>query len=115
MMSSINYSMYMEGSLSEQAVLHCNKELANLPCTEEPDSNDATTVDIQLSVIWDTKTLIAEGDSHNTSIPANGDHNFLCVANYTTRGFGQARMRSEEVWVFVRGIYMHSHAYRCQK
>ena len=104
---SINYYMLMEGTLSEPAVLYCNKELS-LPCTEEPDSNEATTVDNQLTVTWDAKTVIAQVNYHTTSTPANGDHDFLCVANYTARGIGHGQMRTEEAFVSIRGIYLHS-------
>ena len=115
---SISYYMLMEGTLSEPAVLYCNEELS-LPCTEEPISNNATTVHNQLTVTWDAKTVLKQVDYNTPSTPANGDHDFLCLTSYTAKGVGQlqGQMRTEEAFVSIRGIYKHipMHACRCQK
>ena len=99
----------MEGSASQQAVQYCNGE-PSLSCSEELDSNDAPIADNQLTVTWDAKTVIMQGDYHTPSTPANGDHDFLCVASYTDSGSFIGGTKSEEAFVFIRGIYMHSHA-----
>ena len=109
--SPFDYAMFMEGSLSEQAVQYCNGQ-PSLSCSKKLDSNDAPIVDHQLTVTWDANTVITQGGYDNTSTPANGDHDFLCVTSYTAKGMGQ--MKSEEAFISIRGINMHSHACKCQ-
>ena len=109
MNSPFGYYMFMEGSLNEQAVQYCN-EVSSLSCSEEFDSNDATAIDNQLTVTWYANTVITQGDYsyHTISTPANGDHDFLCVTNYTAKGMGE--MKSEAVFVSIKGIDMLLHA-----
>ena len=95
--------MFMEGSLSEPAIDDCNEKL-NLSCSEKLDSDDVTTVTNQLTVTWYANTVITEGDYHIISTPANGDHDFLCVADYTAKGMGE--MKYEVVFISIKGIGM---------
>ena len=101
-----NYYMFMEGSRppSEEAVQYCNGQ-PSLSCSEELDNSDATNVDNQLTVTWDPKTVITEGDYHTTSTPANGDHDILCDVRYFPTGNFNNQMKSEEAFVSIRGIY----------
>ena len=108
--SPFNYSMFMEGSVTESAVQYCNGQ-PSLSCSKKLDSKDAPILDNQLTVTWDTNTVITQGDYSTTSTPANGDHDFLCVTSYTAKGIGQ--MKSEEAFLSIRGINMHSHACKC--
>ena len=98
-----NYYMFMEGSLGEPAIDYCNEE-PSLSCSEKVDNNNIPIVDNQLIVTWNATTVITQGDYHTPSTPANGDHNFWCAASYT------GDQVKEQVFVSIRGIYMHSHA-----
>ena len=107
--SSFNFYMFMEGVVGEQATDYCSEE-PSLSCTEVLESSDAPIVDNQLTVTWDAKTVLKQGDYHTPSTPANGDHDFLCVTSYADSGSFTGGMKSEEAFVSIRGIYMHSHA-----
>ena len=97
--SSFSYYMFMEGSLSEPAVQYCDEE-SSLSCTDELDSNDASTVDNQLTVTWNAKTVITDGDYFFTSTSESGDHDFLCATSYVN---SIAEMASEVAFISVRG------------
>ena len=112
--SPFNYYMFMEGSVTESAVQYCNKE-PSLSCFKQIDSNDATTVDNQLTVTWYAKTVITQGyyNYHTTNTTANGNHDFLCAASFNDKLVGD--LIFHEAFVSIRGIYMHFHACKCQK
>ena len=112
MNSPFKYYMFMEGSLSEPAVQYCKRE-PSLSCYKPLESNDATTVDNQLTVIWYANTVITEGDYHTISTPANGDHDFLCVSEYFPKGIFTLEMKCEGAFVSIRGTTHVYTAFSC--
>ena len=110
--SPFNYSMFMEGSLSIPAFQYCNGE-PSLSCTEEHNSNEAPIVDNQLTVTWNARTVITQGDYRTKSTPANGDHDVLCYTTYFWRAHAVV-MLNETAFVVVRGTYFLMHGTRAK-
>ena len=83
--SPVEHHMFMEGSLSQPALEFCNTT-TSLSCSQGTNTNVTSITDNQFIVTWNADEVITQGGYDVMDNPGNGDHDFLCVAVYTSSG-----------------------------